>query len=255
MKYIDFLNNSLVSIKMKIFYYVPGKQGIQSTESPIIKTGIYKTVSMPDNTYSILIRMFFEDSKGLWKEFGNTSLASAINKCYEIFGSESKINFHEIDCSKLRGFNYAYFVNKSENLLKGVLSYTLKRESYKEETKEIKKYKEVFLNIPADATNIIFTLFVLEKKTFSKDVWHQIINERIAGRIPKVCYEITGKWPNIIAKKIQCPPENSVETLLGFNGSTNENNLNPENTKIIKKTCSCCRKCCCNRCCYYNNKC
>ena len=207
MKYIDILNSCQNKAKFQVVYFPKGSKILKTVTTPEFEMGLIRTIQIPDDANTIGLRIFYISSKGTANEIFNTSFPVAVTKCYEVYGAVDNPRSHEINCSNIKNQDYIYALNKSSEIIKGELIYTVGKEGFKEDTIKIKKGKGFTFRIPQQAELIQIKIFMIKEGIFT-DTTKVIYIELIKGRPLRRCFEVTGIFEKSECKAVTCPNDN-----------------------------------------------
>lgn len=211
MKYIDILNSCMNKIKFQVSYFPKGAKNIKVVNSPTFEMGIVRTIQIPDDANTVLLRVFFINSRGNSKEMFNATSTAPVTKCYETYGAVDNPRCHEIDCKKVKNQDYIYALNKSSDFIMGELIYTIGKEGIKETTIKIKPNRSFSFRIPQQAEVIQLKIYMIKEGIF-KDSTRLIHVQVIEGRPLRRCFEITGNYTKSQCNSVKCPSSSLNET-------------------------------------------
>ncbi|MPQ44930.1 hypothetical protein, partial [Clostridium tarantellae] len=162
MEYITILNNSLESISFYVYFYKDENlKDLVGIKTPFFGNNDFQMVSIPENSIKIVISLRIKTSNGSMAYISSIKLDKAVSKTYQFLILEEKPNLFEINPAHIISNNYIFVKNKSSNKIKGDLSFNIERETVTQLSKIAKKENHIHLEIPFNATNINFTIYIL----------------------------------------------------------------------------------------------
>lgn len=190
MEYITILNNSLESISFYVYFYKDENlKDLVGIKTPFFGNNDFQMVSIPENSIKIVISLRIKTSNGSMAYISSIKLDKAVSKTYQFLILEEKPNLFEINPAHIISNNYIFVKNKSSNKIKGDLSFNIERETVTQLSKIAKKENHIHLEIPFNATNINFTIYILNILGNWKKI-HNIVFLKVP--IEK-CYEVNNK--------------------------------------------------------------